>query len=351
MKLSRRGFLGRSANGIGTLLLLLSTTSYSAAASGWGEAKFVDVDGIRTRYFEAGSGEAMLLVHGSHYGMTGNAIGWMPVFTHRAAHFNVFAIDKLGMGLTDKPASDEEYTMQATVQHLYRFMETLGIDQVHLVGHSRGALPVANIAVNHPELVKTLTIFDTNTLAPGDPAPRGPNLPSFDRFPPTAESKESMRQRALSMRSTFHKDFIIDEYVETSFETALKGWEKIREVAVRFDALRKRFIELNPEKVQARPALVNNSGTGWWLYEVKDETLAAIKAGRLKTPTVIIWGFNDPTGTSRPHHLGLELFELISKSVDQAQLHFINRAGHAPYRLYPREVTNLMVSFIGSAKD
>jgi 2-hydroxy-6-oxo-6-(2'-carboxyphenyl)-hexa-2,4-dienoate hydrolase len=353
MKLSR-SFLERFAKGMGTLLLLLSTTSYSAVASGtqsWGESKFVDVDGIRTRYFEAGSGEAMLLVHGGHYGMTGSALGWMPVFTHLAAHFNVFAIDKLGMGLTDKPGSDEEYTMQATVQHLYRFMETLGIGQVHLVGHSRGALPVARIAIDHPELVKTLIIFDTNTLAPGDPPARGLNLPSFDGSPPTAESKESIRQRALSRSSTFHKDFVIDEYVEASFETASKGWEKMREVAVRFDALRKRFIELNPEKVQARPALANNSGTGWWLYEVKDETLAAIKAGRLKPPTQIIWGFNDPTGTSRPHGLGMELFELISKSVDQAQLHFINLAGHAPYRLYPREVTNLIVSFTGSVKD
>ena len=353
MKLSRC-FLERFAKGIGTLLLLLSTTSYSAVASGtqsWGESKFVDVDGIRTHYFEAGSGEAMLLVHGGHYGMEGSALGWMPVFTHLAAHFNVIAIDKLGMGLTDKPASDEEYTMQATVQHLYKFMETLGIDQVHLVGHSRGALPVANIAMNHPELVKTLTLFDTNTLAPGDPPARGPNLPSFEGSPPTIESKESIRQRVLTTSSTFHKNFVIDEYVEASFETASKGWKKIREVAVRFDALRKRFIELNPEKVQARPALANNSGTGWWLYEVKDETLAALKAGRLKTPTAIIWGFNDPTGTSRPHGLGLELFELVSKSVDRAQLHFINLAGHAPYRLYPREVTHLIVGFTGSVTD
>ena len=353
MKLST-GLLERFARGIGTLLLLLSTTSYSAMAGetqSWGESKFVDVDGIRTRYFEAGSGETMLLVNGSHYGMEGNTLGWMPVFTHLAAHFNVIAIDKLGMGLTDKPASDEDYTMQATVQHLYRFMETMGIDQVHLVGHSRGALSVANIAINHPELVKTLTLFDTNTLAPGDPPARSPDLPDFEESPPTLESKESIRQRVLTTSSTFHENFVIDEYVEASFETASKGWKKIREVAVRFDALRKRFIEHNPEKVQARPALAHNSGTGWWMYEVKDETLAAIKAGRLKTPTAIIWGFNDPTGTSRPHGLGLELFELVSKSVDQAQLHFINLAGHAPYRLYPREVTNLLVGFTESVKD
>ena len=139
--------------------------------------------------------------------------------------------------------------------------------------------------------------------------------------------------------------------MEASYETASKSWEKVRAVAVRLDTLRKRFIELNPEKVQSRPALANNSGTGWWLYQVKDETLAAIKAGRLEPPTVIIWGFNDPTGTSRPHGLGMELFELVSQSVEKAQLHYINLAGHAPYRLYPREVTNLIVGFTGSVKD
>ncbi len=339
------------ANGIGTLLLLLSTTSCSTVEQSWGESKFVDVDGIRTRYFEAGSGEAMLLVHGGHYGATSNALGWMPVFTHLAAHFNVFAIDKLGMGLTDKPASDEEYTMQATVKHLHKFMETLGIDQIHLVGQSRGTLPVARIAIDHPELVKTLTIFDTNTLAPGDPPPSAPNLPSFVGFPITAERLESRRQAQRSRSSMgFHKNFDIDEYDEALAELQL-NWEKRREVAERFDALRKRFIELNPEKVQARPALANNSGTGWWMYEVKDETLAAIETGRLKTPTLMIWGFNDPSGGSRPHRLGLELFELISESVDQAQLHFFNQAGHHPWDDHPREVANLMVSFIKSAKD
>ena len=55
MKLSRRGFLGHSASALSAVPLLMSTTSYSAAAGtspSMGEAKFVDVDGIRTRYFE-----------------------------------------------------------------------------------------------------------------------------------------------------------------------------------------------------------------------------------------------------------------------------------------------------------
>jgi pimeloyl-ACP methyl ester carboxylesterase len=264
-----------------------------------GEAKYVDVDGVKTRYFESGTGEVMVLVHGGQYGSAASsATGWMPVFPSLAGHFHVYAVDQLGMGLTGKPAGHEESTMQATVKHLHSFMETLGIDQVHLVGHARGALPVARIAIDHPELVKTLTLFDSNTLASGDPPPPaapGPptrTRPSSGGFSPTAEdeewirqSTERVRQRLRSIRSTFQEDY------------------------------------------------------------------SAIKAGHLKTPTLIIWGFNDPSGTSQPYRLGLELFEMISKSVDQVQLHFFNQAVHAPYRDHPGEVTHLMVSFIGRVKN
>ena len=97
MKLSK-GFLERSAKSIGVLLLLLSAASCSESARGtqsMGESKFVDVDGIRTRYFEGGSGEAMVLVHGGHYGATGGAVWWKPAFPKLAANFNVYAVDKL----------------------------------------------------------------------------------------------------------------------------------------------------------------------------------------------------------------------------------------------------------------
>ena len=296
MSFLRRVFLTPS---VAVLCALLFLTSVKAYAAPMGEAKYVDVDGVKTRYFESGTGEAMVLVHGGHSGSAASsAMEWMPIFPSLAGHFHVYAVDLLGMGLTGKPAGNEESTMQATVKHLHRFMETLGIDQVHLVGHSRGALPGARIAIDHPELVKTLTLFDSNTLAPGDPPPPaapGPRNRTRSRpggFPPTAEdeewirqSTERVRQRLRSIRSTFQEDFL------------------------------------------------------------------AIKAGSLKTPTLIIWGFNDPSGTSQPYRLGLELFEMISKSVDQAQLHFFNQAGPAPYRDHPGEVTHLMVSFIGRVKN
>ena len=108
------------------------------------------------------------------------------------------------------------------------------------------------------------------------------------------------------------------------------------------EVLRKRFIENNPEKMEARPALANNSGTGWWLYETKDETLDMLRSCRLQIPTHVIWEFNDPSAT---YQMGMDLFKLISESTDRAQLDFLNKSGHSPDREYPQEVTDLMVGF------
>src|SRR5262249_28668799 len=85
-------------------------------------------------------------------------------------HFHVYAFDKLGMGDTDNPKSDADYTMAAVIEHAWAFVRTLGIRNATLAGHSRGALPAARIAVYHPDPIKAHDIFDSNTLPAEDPS-------------------------------------------------------------------------------------------------------------------------------------------------------------------------------------
>jgi len=230
----------------------------------------------------------MVLVHTGQWGSAASsAEGWLPVFPSLAAHFHVYAVDMTGSG--------QESTMQGRVRHLHRFIETLGISQVHLVGHARGALPGARLAIDHPELVQTLTLFDSNIMASGGNPP-----------PPTPPGS-STRSRPLS----------------GGFSPTPEDEEWIRQVTGRI-----------------RQGLCSSNSTF-------QEDYSAIQAGGLKTPTLIIWGFNEPSGTTQPYRLGLELFKMISKSADQAQLHFFNQAVTAPYRDHPGAVTHLMLSFIG----
>ena len=70
------------------------------------QAKFVDVDGIGTRYFEMGSGETVVLFHGGNFGSHHGAdcaADWNLNFDGLAEECRVIAVDKIGQGYTDNP--------------------------------------------------------------------------------------------------------------------------------------------------------------------------------------------------------------------------------------------------------
>jgi len=322
------------------LFFLVSASSYGAPME---RVQFVDVNGVRTGYYEGGSGEVMVLVHGGHFGSTVSMNGWRPIFDHLAAHFHVYALDKLGQGYTNNPQSDSDYNMTAVTQHIYRFMQVLGIQTVHLVGHSRGALPVARIAADHPEMITTLTLFDSNTLAPDVPAPSRPAAvraqPAAEPPPPT---RESIRQSLLSNPSIYHEEFITEAYVEAELRLALDP--KLKEAGNKLNELTTEWGRINPEKMKAEPGLQRR----WWYDQMKAETFERINAGHLKSPTLIIWGFNDPSAS---YTLGITLYEIFSKVVDQTQMHFLNKSGHYVFQEYPEQVTDLMVGFIEGVRE
>jgi 2-hydroxy-6-oxo-6-(2'-carboxyphenyl)-hexa-2,4-dienoate hydrolase len=341
MNLLRRVEIKHLGFSLAALVFLFSAMSYGESM---GKVKFVDVDGVKTGYFEGGSGEAMVLVHGGSFGSAVSANCWSPIFDDLAAHFHVYVIDKLGQGYTDKPLNDADYTMDAVTRHIHRFMETLGLQKVHLVGHSRGALPTARIATDHPELIESLVLFNSGTLArdastPRPPAPAGARQPVATNPPPP--TKESIRQSLLADPNSYQKGYITDDYVEAELRVALLP--KLKEAEQRMTWVSSQWVKDNPEKMKENPRLRN----GWWYNPMKSETFERIQAGRLKSPTLIIWGFND---SSAPAILGINLYNKIASVLARAELHFFNQSGHYVFQEYPRETADLIVSFIKNAK-
>ena len=168
--------------------------------------KYVDVAGIMTRYFERGSGESMLLIHGGQAGSAGFAAwSWMPNFDALSNNFRVIALDRIGQGYTDNPKNDESYEnyYQTVVDHVWGFIEKLNLKNIHLVGHSQGGWPATRIALDHPDIIKSLTIVDSATAAPADREGGSVNFYGFlSRFihPPEGETAESIL-RELNMYS------------------------------------------------------------------------------------------------------------------------------------------------------
>ena len=126
-------------------------------------SNFVNVNGIRTHFVEAGQGEPLVLVHGAGPGAFGWA-GWRQTIPALAQHFHVYALDTLGFGYTDKP-TDIVYSDQASVDHMAGFIEALCLGKVGLLGNSRGAYMCAKYACDHPDRVNRLLMISSGSIA------------------------------------------------------------------------------------------------------------------------------------------------------------------------------------------
>jgi pimeloyl-ACP methyl ester carboxylesterase len=285
------------------------------------DEKFVDVDGIRTRYFDKGSGPVVVLFHGGHFGShdaADCAEDWSLNFDGLAQWFRVVAVDKIGQGFTDNPRSDEDYTMAAVVQHAYGFLRALGLRNVHPVGHSRGAYLVARLTLEHPELFRTCILVDTNTLAPGI----SKNETVMANPPQPRLGRES--QRWVLQKYSYGYEHITEEWLDVMMRIA--ALPKYREAVKKMEEVGLRTTRFLPH-----------------LARQKDETLGIIRDRGFGMPTLLAWAYNDPTASIDQGHA---LFSLIARGTPDSRMVIFNRAGHFSYREHPAEFNEMLRSFV-----
>jgi pimeloyl-ACP methyl ester carboxylesterase len=108
---------------------------------------------LRVRYLDAGSGEPVLLMHG----LGGSIESWTNNIEELAKTFRVVAVDLPGFGLSDKPKTD--YTIRFYTKFVAQFLKQLNLKQASVVGSSLGGHVAAEVAINHPSLVKRLILI------------------------------------------------------------------------------------------------------------------------------------------------------------------------------------------------
>ena len=74
------------------------------------EDRFVSVDGLRLRYFEAGAGHPVIFLHGGSLGSSADVFRRnLPVFA--SSGYRAIAFDQPGFGLSDTPHDQPEQQM------------------------------------------------------------------------------------------------------------------------------------------------------------------------------------------------------------------------------------------------
>lgn len=114
--------------------------------------QFRTIHGYRRAYRIAGSGPAILLIHG----IGDNSTTWETVQAELAQRFTVVAVDLLGHGQSDKPRAD--YSAAAYANGLRDLLSVLDIDRVTVVGHSLGGGVAMQFAYQFPQLVERLIL-------------------------------------------------------------------------------------------------------------------------------------------------------------------------------------------------
>ena len=130
------------------------------------KAKFIDVKGVRTRYYEMGQGEPLVLLSGGDWTAVSSANMWSRNIPGLAKRFHVYAPDSLSNGMTGNPLNDNDYNILGLVEHVNQFIQTLRLGKVHLAGSTRSGGTAFYFAAMHPDMVRTLIIADSVTAAP-----------------------------------------------------------------------------------------------------------------------------------------------------------------------------------------
>ena len=122
-------------------------------------------------YIESGdAGEVVLLLHA----LGRSAADWQPVIDRLGAAYRVLALDMRGHGDSCRPGV---YSFEVMRDDVLEFVDALGLDRFHLIGHSMGATTSILFAERWPDRLDRLVLEDTPPPSGRESIPPPPDQP------------------------------------------------------------------------------------------------------------------------------------------------------------------------------
>lgn len=112
----------------------------------------IRVEGWPVRYEAAGEGEPIVLVHG----LSGSTRWWFRNVPALAEQHRVYLVDLPGFGTMRRVG--RRFVLAEAASWFSEWMKVVGLERVHLVGHSMGGYVSVRLAATQPEVVRRLVL-------------------------------------------------------------------------------------------------------------------------------------------------------------------------------------------------
>ena len=250
-----------------------------------GTSKFIKAGDLKLHYHEAGSGPALIMVHGGGPG----AGGWSNYrrnVDHFAQHYRVILPDLPGFAKSDKPAV-EGGLLTFMARAIKGLMDALDIHRAHFVGNSLGGATTMKFALDYPDRIQRIVLMGAPALALFTPQPSEGIKHLMGYYAPPGPSMEKLRNFLNVM--VYDGSQLTDQLIKERYEASIQ-----------------------PDLV-ANPIL-------------SPRNLAVLEpvwkdVGNIKHKTLIVWGRDDRTVT-------LDHSFFLLNQLENVRLHVFSKCGH-----------------------
>jgi pimeloyl-ACP methyl ester carboxylesterase len=248
---------------------------------------FIDSDGVRLHYEEAGAGSPVLFAHEFGSDLT----GWEPQIRFFSRYFRCIAFNARGYPPSDVPADPAAYSQTIAGDDVARLLSALGVETAHVVGLSMGSVTALDFGLRHGAGARSITLCGCG-------------------YGSVATDRQAWLEGTARMADGLQSDFerTMESYAEGPTRLPFKrkdprGWQDFLDGLKRLSPV---GTALSLRGIQAvRPAL----------YDLED----AIR--RLAMPALIVVGDEDEPA--------LEPSLFLKRTVPDAALWVFPRTGHA----------------------
>ena len=259
------------------------------------------VGGERVRYYAAGSGPPVVLLHG----LGGSAAVWHRNLPALSGRFRVFAPELWGA------AGRGESTLEEGVRFVTGFLDAVGCESAHLVGGSLGGFMAGATAIAAPGRVRSLTLIGTAGLG----------------------RRIALSQRVLTLPLIGEAMFRPSRRrVRRMLAMLIAEWDADAERLV--DEL---YAVRRQPGVSRRMLEVLRSGID--IRGVKESVRLLPALCDVRTPTLLVWGSHDPL-------FPIEDARRAAGVLYDAELLVVDGSGHWPYLEAPDTFNRALLAFL-----